>query len=128
MVILTLLILGLKYWGKLLQYLCLPPLANVIKLFIRVIYSRSMVFTKIMMFYNTGWQQYHQMGVNYQGKKFYNIGPRECFNFVWTSIGLTRFGPILTKLILYKHGFAAKVVVTPFVPSECHLASALWKM
>jgi hypothetical protein len=75
MVILTLLILGLKYCGKLPRYLCLPPWVNVIKLLIKVIYSHSMVFTAILMFYNTGWQQYHRMGVNYHGKKFYNIGP-----------------------------------------------------
>ncbi len=75
MVIFTLLILGLKYWGKLPLYLCLPHWANVLKLFNKVIYSHSMVFTAIMMFYNIGWQQYHQMGVNYHGKKFYNISP-----------------------------------------------------
>jgi hypothetical protein len=71
MVILTLIILGLKYY----YYLCLPPWDNVIKLFIRVIYCHSMVFTAILMFYNTGWQQYHGMAVNYHGKKFYEIGP-----------------------------------------------------
>jgi hypothetical protein len=54
MVILTLLILWLKYSGKLRQYLCSPPWATVIKLFIRVIYCHSMVFTVIAMFYNTG--------------------------------------------------------------------------
>ena len=47
MVILTLLILGLKNCSKFPQYLCLPPWANVIKLFIRVIYCHSMVFTAI---------------------------------------------------------------------------------
>jgi hypothetical protein len=52
-VILTLLILGLKYCGRLLPYLYLPPWANVIKLFIGVIYCHYMVFNAIMMFYNT---------------------------------------------------------------------------
>jgi len=54
MVILTLIILGLKYCGKLLWYLYLSPWSNVIKFFIRVIYCHSMVFTAILMFYNTG--------------------------------------------------------------------------
>jgi hypothetical protein len=53
MVILTLLILGLKYCCKLLRYLSLPPWVNVIKHFIRVIYCHSMVFTAILMFYIT---------------------------------------------------------------------------
>ncbi len=75
MVILTLPILGLKYCSKLLWYLCLPPWANVIKLFIRVIYCHSMVFTAIVMFYNTEWWYNHGMAVNYCGQKFYNIGP-----------------------------------------------------
>ncbi len=75
MVILTLLIKGLKYSGKLLQYLCLSPWANVRKLFIRVTYCHSMVCTAILVFYNTGWQQYHGMAVNYHGKKFNNINP-----------------------------------------------------
>jgi len=75
MVILTLLILGLKYCSKLPQYLCLPPWANVVKLFIRVIYCHSIVFTAILMLYNTEWQYNHGMAVNYRGKKFYNIGP-----------------------------------------------------
>ncbi len=68
------LILGLKYCGKLPQYLCLPPWANVIKLFSSVIYWHSMVFTAIIIFYNTRWQQYHGMAVNYHSKKFHNIG------------------------------------------------------
>jgi hypothetical protein len=75
MVILTLLFLGLKYFGKIPQYLCLPPWADVIKLFIRVIYCHSMVFTMILAFLNTGYQQCHEMVVNYNGKKFYNISP-----------------------------------------------------
>jgi len=33
MVILTLLFLGLKYYGQLLRYLGLPPWVNVLKLF-----------------------------------------------------------------------------------------------
>jgi hypothetical protein len=33
-----------------------------------------MVFTTIIMFYNTEWQQFSRMAVNYHGKKFYNIG------------------------------------------------------
>ncbi len=44
-----------------------------LSLFTTVIYIHSMVFTAVMMFYNTGWQQYHQMGVNYHGKKLYWI-------------------------------------------------------
>ncbi len=35
-----------------------------------------MVFTAILMFYNTEWQCNHGMAMNYRGKKFYNIGPR----------------------------------------------------
>ncbi len=76
MVILTLLILGLKYCGKLPRYLCLPPWANVLKLFVKVIYSHSTVITKVMLLYNTEWQYDHGMAVNYRSKKFYNIGPR----------------------------------------------------
>ncbi len=76
MVILTLPILGFKHYGKLPWYLRLPPWANIIKHFIQVIYCHSMVFTAIIMFYNTGWQQYHGIAVNYHGKKFYNIGPK----------------------------------------------------
>ncbi len=34
-----------------------------------------MVFTAILMFYNTEWQYNYGMAVNYCGKKFYNIGP-----------------------------------------------------
>ena len=37
-------------------------------------------FIAIIMFYDTGRQQYHGMAVNYHGKKFYNIGPRcQCY-------------------------------------------------
>jgi len=42
-----------------------------------VIYSRSKVITAViavMLFYNTEWQYYHEMVINYSGKKFYNIG------------------------------------------------------
>ncbi len=35
----------------------------------------QVVFTTTLMFYNTGWQQYRAMVVNYHGKKFYNIAP-----------------------------------------------------
>jgi hypothetical protein len=70
MVILTRLILGLKYCGKLSRYLCLPPWAHVIKLFIRVIYCHSTVFTAILMIYNTERWYDHGMAVNYCGKKF----------------------------------------------------------
>ena len=86
MVILTLLFQRLKYFGRLLQYLCLPPWPNVIKLFIRVIYCHSMVFTVIIMFHNTGWQQYHGMVVNYHGSKFYNISL--CFSEISIDCGL----------------------------------------
>jgi hypothetical protein len=34
-----------------------------------------MVFTAILMSYNTECQYNHGMAVNYSGKKFYNIGP-----------------------------------------------------
>ncbi len=83
MVILTLLILGLKYCGKLPRYFIgdkdvlshwIWP--NVIKLFTAIIYCHSMVFTVIIiMFYNTEWRYDHGMAVNYCGKRFYNIGP-----------------------------------------------------
>ncbi len=75
MVILTLLILRLKYCNKLLQYLCLPPWANVIKLFIWVIYCHFMVFTAMIMFHNTGWQQYHGTAVNTTVKSFVTLAP-----------------------------------------------------
>jgi len=52
------------------------PRPNVIKLFTAVIYCHSMVFTLIIMFYNTEWWYDHGMAVNYRCKKFYNIGPR----------------------------------------------------
>jgi hypothetical protein len=47
-----------------------------------------MVFTAIVMFYNTGSKQYHQGGgVNYHGKKFYNIGPRsKCHKTFFTAV------------------------------------------
>jgi hypothetical protein len=35
-----------------------------------------MVNTKVILFYNTEWQQYHGMAVNYDAKKFNNIGAR----------------------------------------------------
>jgi len=35
-----------------------------------------MVYTAILMFYNTEWRYDHGMAVNYHSKKFYNIGPR----------------------------------------------------
>jgi hypothetical protein len=54
----------------------LLPWPNVIKLFIRVIYCHSMVFTAILILYNTERWYNHGMAVNYHGKKFYNIGPR----------------------------------------------------
>ncbi len=85
MVILTLLILVLKYCyrGNLPRYFIsdkdvlsrwiLGPM--IYKLFTMVIYCHSMVFTIIIMFYNTEWQYDHGMVVNYRGKKFYNIGP-----------------------------------------------------
>ncbi len=41
-----------------------------------VIYCHSMVITTVIWLYNTEWQYYHEMAVNYRGKKFYNIGPR----------------------------------------------------
>ncbi len=40
-----------------------------------VIYCHSTVINKVMLLYNTEWQYDHGMAVNYQGKKFYNIGP-----------------------------------------------------
>jgi hypothetical protein len=71
MVILTLLILGLKYCDKLLRiYVC-----QCIKTFYQGyllpfygIYCNTNVF-------NTERQHNHGMEVNYCGKKFYNIGP-----------------------------------------------------
>ncbi len=34
-----------------------------------------MVFTAILMFYNTRWQQYHGMAVNCHGKSFITLAP-----------------------------------------------------
>ncbi len=106
MVILTLLILGLKYFGKLLWYLCLPPLANVIKLFITVIYRHSMVFTAILMFYNTERQYDHGIAVNYCSEKFYNIGPcshlpfnEKCFNKIFENRYQTRLSRLLYSFV-----------------------------
>ncbi len=53
----------------------MPPWANVINLFTVVIYCNYMEITLVILFYNTEWQQYHGMAVNYHGKKFYSIGP-----------------------------------------------------
>ncbi len=39
-----------------------------------VIYCHSMVITTVIWLYNTEWQYYHGMAVNYRSKKFYNIG------------------------------------------------------
>jgi hypothetical protein len=85
MVIISPRILGLKYFSKLMRFLCLPAWANVIKLFIRVIYCHSMVFTAILMFYNTELQYNHGMVVNYRGKMFYNIGR-------WCRLGIYHYG------------------------------------
>ncbi len=99
MVILTVVILGLKYCyrGNLPRYIIsdkdvlsrwiLRP--NVIKLFTAVIYCHSMVFTVIIMFYNTESRYGHGMAVNYRGKKFYNIGPR-CL-YCWYSNSCLHF-------------------------------------
>ncbi len=85
-VFLTMLFLGLKYHGKLLCYLSLPPWANVIKLFTMVILCHSVVNTTIILFYNTEWQQNHGMAMNYHSIKFYNIGPRcQCLQDILSS-------------------------------------------
>ncbi len=68
----------LKYCGKLPQHF-LPPWVDVIKLFIGVMYCHFVVFIMILMFYNTGWHQYHGMIVNNHGKKFDEIDPRGQF-------------------------------------------------
>jgi hypothetical protein len=49
---------------------------QVIKLFTMVISYHSMAITVVILFYNTGWQQYHGKTVNYNGRKFYNFGPK----------------------------------------------------
>jgi hypothetical protein len=67
--------LGLKYYGKLLQYLSLPPRDNVLKLFSMVTYCLSMGITAVILFYNTACWPYLEMMVNYFSKMFYNIGP-----------------------------------------------------
>jgi hypothetical protein len=60
-------------------FITLNPGTNVRKLFTAAIYCHSMVFTVIIMFYNTEWQYDHGMAEKYSGKKFYNIGPRHQF-------------------------------------------------
>jgi hypothetical protein len=75
MVILTLLLLGLKYCVKLPPYLSLPLWGNVIKLFIAVIYCHSMAITMVILFYNTECHQHHIMVINYTGKFFITLAP-----------------------------------------------------
>ncbi len=41
-----------------------------------VIYCHSTVIAKGDLFYNTEWQNYLEMAVNYRRKQAYNIGPR----------------------------------------------------
>jgi hypothetical protein len=40
-----------------------------------VIYCHSIVFTKVMLLYNTELQYDHEMAVNYCGKNFITLGP-----------------------------------------------------
>ncbi len=47
----------------------------MIKLFTMVFYHHSTVITKVMQLYDTEWQYFHGMAVNYSNKKFYNTGP-----------------------------------------------------
>jgi hypothetical protein len=52
------------------------------------------------MFYNTGWQQYHQMRVNYNGKKFYNIGPSGLYYKSFTIVIYNRNGSTIVEPLL----------------------------
>ncbi len=44
-----------------------------------VIYRHSTLITKVLLLYNTEWQDDLGMAVNYHDKKFYNTGPMWLF-------------------------------------------------
>ncbi len=105
MVILTVLILGLKYCchGNLPHYFIsdkdvlsrwiLRP--NVIKLFTAVIYCHSMVFTVIIMFYNAESRYGHGMAV----KSFITLDPGSWkLSFYWEHLSEMRNGKMKKKI------------------------------
>ncbi len=53
-----------------------------------VIYCHPIVITVVILFYNTEWQQYYGMTINYCGKKLYNIGPSyDIFKMLFYTFG-----------------------------------------
>jgi hypothetical protein len=46
-----------------------------------------MVFTAMLMFYNTEWRYDHGIAINYRGKKFITLGPGDKIMNIFLILG-----------------------------------------